>query len=127
MAGTKTLLLVLLIFLLVIAAGMAESDPDNSENATRIEIEIEGRHLVGEDNVFRVYQGMQVTLVVTSDEAASLHLHGYDIEFDLIPGKPATVSLIAHATGRYPVTSHGWGGGHEHGHQTLFYLEVYPK
>ena len=126
MAGVKTQLCVLLAFLIIIAASAAEPESGKSQNVT-IEIQIQERHVVGDKNTFRVYQGMRVKLVVTTDEAASLHLHGYDIEFNVTPGKQATVSLTAHATGRFPVTSHGWGGGHDHGHQTLFYLEVYPQ
>jgi heme/copper-type cytochrome/quinol oxidase subunit 2 len=124
---TKLIAPLLLIFLFVFVANASEPQPDISASVKSIEIRIEGRQVVGDSNVFRVDQGTQIELVVTTDEAASLHLHGYDIEFAVTPEEPATVSLTAHATGRYPVTSHGWGGGHEHGHQTLFYLEVYPQ
>ncbi len=127
MQETKSIAPVLLAFFFVIAANATEPEADVSPGVQSIEIQIEGRKVVGDNNVFRVDQGTQIELVVTTDEAASLHLHGYDIEFAVTPEEPATVSLTAHATGRYPVTSHGWGGGHEHGHQTLFYLEVYPQ
>jgi hypothetical protein len=34
--------------------------------------------------------------------------------------------IEAYATGRFPITSHGWGEG-GHGHDALTYLEVYPR
>ncbi len=80
-----------------------------------------------ENNVIRVTQNDNVELVWHSDEKTKLHLHGYDIEFELTPEEPVVISFKAHATGRYPITSHEFGGKHDHGHETLLYLEVYPK
>jgi FtsP/CotA-like multicopper oxidase with cupredoxin domain len=77
-------------------------------------------------NVIRVTMGDRVTLSWTSDEAGSLHLHGYDIEFEVGPGRTETMTFLASATGRFPITSHGFGGEEGHGHKALLYLEVYP-
>ena len=97
-----------------------------AEGINRIDVTIEQRKIKGE-NVIRVTQGETVELVWHADEPARLHLHGYDIEFDVAPDEPTVTRLTAHATGRFPVTSHGFGGGHDHGHATLLYLEVYPR
>ena len=97
-----------------------------AEGINRIDVTIEQRKIKGE-NVIRVTQGEIVELVWHVDEPASLHLHGYDIEFEVAPDEPTVIRLTAHATGRFPVTSHGFGGGHDHGHATLLYLEVYPR
>jgi hypothetical protein len=102
--------------------------PDEVASAVqRIEITIHNRRVVREDNVIRVTQGEKVELVWTTDESASLHLHGYDIEFNVTPLAPTPVAFIAHATGRFPVTSHGFQNQQGHGHDTLLYIEVYPK
>ena len=79
--------------------------------------------------VLRVKQGDQVELKWQTDEKVDLHLHGYDIEKTATPGKPVIMKFTAKATGRFPVTSHGFGGakGHSHGSGALFYLEVHPK
>lgn len=90
-----------------------------------IDIRIENREIVG-DNVIRVTHGDAVALRWITDEAAELHIHGYDIRFDISPDEPAEVEFSAHATGRYAVTSHGFGDEHGHGHETLVYIEVYP-
>ncbi|MGH8496562.1 MAG: hypothetical protein ACREVN_10560 [Gammaproteobacteria bacterium] len=94
------------------------------DDIQRIEIAIEQRAVADDARVVRVTQGDRLELVWTTDETVQLHLHGYDIELEVTPDVPAVMSLTAHATGRFPVTSHGFGGGH--GHDTLLYLEVYP-
>jgi hypothetical protein len=109
---------------LVIAAAPLQAS--YAEDSNRIEVTVEQRKIKG-DNVIRVTQGETVELVWHADEPARLHLHGYDIEFDVTPDAPTVIRLTAHATGRFPVTSHGFGGGHDHGHATLLYLEVYPR
>ena len=93
-------------------------------NVARVEVEVRDRQVVGAD-VVRVTRGERVEMTWTSDEPASLHLHGYDIEFQLQPGEPTALTFDAHATGRFPVTSHGFAG-EDHGHETLLYVEVYP-
>lgn len=130
MPGPNPLLIVFYISMMVIASAGANADdkldaPDF--NRTRVEITIEDRKIKGDKNVFRVYQGEHIELIIVSDETVSLHFHGYDIEFKVNPEEPAIVPFTAYATGRFPVSSHGWGDQHEHGHQTLFYLEVYPQ
>lgn len=91
-----------------------------------IEVGIENRRAVAPGGVIRITEGDVVELIWTSDEAAELHLHGYDLEFDVRPGEPASIVFEAYATGRFPITSHGWGEG-GHSHDALTYLEVYPR
>ena len=82
-------------------------------------------------NTFRVKEGQVVELRWMTDEDVELHLHGYDVLVKAKPGTPVVMRFKAHATGRYPVTVHGFGGKHSHGdghyEKTMLYLEVYPK
>ena len=48
----------------------------------------------------------RVTIQVTSDTADEVHLHGYDIEKELEPGKPTTLSFVADQTGIFEVELH---------------------
>lgn len=89
------------------------------------DLEIRDRRVVLDGEVVRVNKGDQVIMRWIADERVELHLHGYDIEFELVPGEPVEQAFEAHATGRFPVTSHGFGDEHG-GHHTLLYLEVYP-
>jgi hypothetical protein len=91
-----------------------------------IHLEIQDRQVQLESDVLRVTQGQTVNLVWNSDEAGKLHLHGYDIEFEVSPDEPTIVTFRARATGRFPVTSHGFGGDPGHGHDAMMYIEVYP-
>jgi len=68
----------------------------------------------------RVTEGENVQIHWTSDETAKIHLHGYDIDVKAEPGETVSMKFEAHATGRFPITLHGFG------HHTLIYLEVYP-
>lgn len=109
-------------------AGLAAAQQPTEAGADTptIEIRIEKREVVGE-SVIRVTRDQRVELVWQTDEAAELHIHGYDIRFDISPEAPARVDFAAHATGRFAVTSHGFGGEDGHGHDTLLYIEVHPK
>jgi hypothetical protein len=90
-----------------------------------IEVRIENRKVVAPNEAIRITLGAVIELRWTSDEAVKLHLHGYDIELHVRPDEPAAMVVEAYATGRFPVTSHGWEDG-GHGHDALTYLEVYP-
>ena len=95
---------------------------------TVVDVRIENRRVVAPQGAIRVVQGDVVELRWRTDEPAEIHLHGYDKELRVRPGKPASMSVTARATGRFPITSHGWGAnGHGHGHDVLTYLEVYPR
>ena len=86
----------------------------------------------GGASTLRVVQGDRIELRWTSDEVATLHLHGYEVEATVAPGAPATMVFEAYATGRFPIVAHGFGksGGSTTTPQrekTLLYLEVHPR
>ncbi len=97
-----------------------EAEPD-----VRIEIHIVNREVVG-DQLIRVTQGQIVEMTWTTDEETQVHIHGYEIHIPTSPDTPAKVTFEAHATGRFPVTSHGYGDEYGLMHQMLLYFEVYP-
>ena len=117
------LLLTLLFFFIPVSIN-ADSD---EEAVKRIELVISERKVQRAEKTIRVTQGESIELVWQSDEIAELHLHGYDISFEVSPKAPAIVTFEAHATGRFPITSHGFGGQKGHGHEALLYIEVYPR
>ena len=113
-----------LLYFFVAVSITADAD---EEAVKRIELVISERKVQREEKTIRVTQGDSLELVWKSDETAELHLHGYDISFEVSPEAPAIVTFEAHATGRFPITSHGFGGQKGHGHTALLYLEVYPR
>jgi hypothetical protein len=116
-------LLVLWAALAVPAGAMAG---EGSPAVRRFELVIHDRELTSEQRTIRVDQGDLVELTWITDEAVELHLHGYDIAFQVSPAEPGVVTFEAHATGRFPVTSHGFGDETGHGHAALLYIEVHP-
>ena len=50
-----------------------------------------------------VRKSRNVTLIVTSDIADEVHLHGYDISRDVGPGRPARIAFRARLTGRFEI------------------------
>lgn len=115
-----------LIVLLLCNLGVSVAQPAESES---FDFTIKKRSIVGDIKTIRVTQGRQVVIRWNSDEATVLHMHGYDLKIEVKPGAVAEMRFEAHATGRYPVTSHGFGeksGGHGH-HGTLLHIEIYPN
>jgi hypothetical protein len=52
---------------------------------------------------FSVRRGREVVLVVTSELADHVHLHGYDLMADVAPGAPGTIRFTADAPGRFEI------------------------
>jgi hypothetical protein len=78
----------------------------------------------------RVNEGDVVTLLFTSDRALLLHLHGYELEWRVEPGTPASVTFTARLTGRFPVHAHDAGGrahANANAETALVYVDVYPR
>jgi hypothetical protein len=93
-------------------------------------IEIQNRTVPGDIGVIRVNLGDMVTLWWATDETATIHLHGYDIEQVVKPGVSTVFTFKAYATGRYPITVHSFGEpspGKAKEETPLVYLEVLPR
>ena len=105
--------------LLAALAGVAVS-----QGFTDVRLRIEHRQLVDSEETIRVAQGDHVRLHWTGDEPVELHLHGYDVTLELAPNETGVMTVDAAVPGRFPVTAHGFGGGHDH--HTLLYLEIHP-
>lgn len=114
---------------MVLLVGALTVQGDESR-ARRFALEIRGRKLVATPRTLEVKQGETVTLHWTTDEPVEFHLHGYDIEQKVAPGKAAVVTFKAYAAGRFPITAHGFGAhAHKGGHDesVLAYLQVQPR
>ncbi len=91
------------------------------------EVDIRQGHVPKDMRTIKVEQGDMVRIRITSDEAVSLHLHGYDIEKAVKPGGVAEFSFEAFATGRFPINVHDGQQAGGHDEPTLLRLEVYPR
>ena len=74
----------------------------------------------GEPRRLTVEQDERVRITVRSDDTTdTAHLHGYDVERELAPGRPARFSLTAKDTGIFELELH-------HSQQTIAELRVQP-
>jgi len=116
----------LLLSLAVLVTGC----PGSSSKEESFNIKIQDRAVTDDMALIRVYQGDMVTLWWTTDEVATIHLHGYDIQQVVKPGVPTVFTFKADASGRYPITAHGFGEtalGKAQKETALVYLEVLPR
>jgi hypothetical protein len=93
-------------------ASSAADTPSASSSAAeeqRIEVEVAGGEVSGDTGRVPVPEGTHVTLVVTSDAADEVHVHGYDIESELEPGKAAELNFDATTPGVFEVELHEAG------------------
>lgn len=75
----------------------------------RIEVQVTGGRVSGDTGRVRVAPGEHVTLVVTSDTADGVHVHGYDLAAELAPGEPAEIEFDATVPGVFEVELHEAG------------------
>ena len=54
----------------------------------------------------KVKKGDRVVLVVRTDSGEAVHLHGYNIEKDVVPGQPVRLPFTASIAGRFEVELH---------------------
>lgn len=68
-----------------------------------------GKRTAGSDTI-EAAVGETVVIEVTSDVADELHLHGYDKELMLEPGKPAKLKFTANIPGVFEIEMHEFTG-----------------
>jgi FtsP/CotA-like multicopper oxidase with cupredoxin domain len=69
-------------------------------------IQIRDGKVVGGTAAIKVTKGDKVTIVVSANAPDDVHLHGYDIEKPVEPGKPATFRFTADIEGIFEIESH---------------------
>jgi hypothetical protein len=75
----------------------------------RIEVQVTGGQVTGDTGRVPVATGTHVTLVITSDAADEVHLHGYDLQAELTPGEPAELTVDATIPGVFELELHDAG------------------
>jgi cupredoxin-like protein len=90
----------------------------NTTSVTRIEIK-NGRAVGGIKKIV-VQKDQPIRIVVSVDKPQPVHLHGYSIEKEIKPGKPATYSFRAKNEGAYEMESHA-------SNQKVAILRVEPR
>ena len=81
----------------------ATTAPVAAPQLTRINIEVRGGSPVGGVARVEVERGRRIELVVRSDAADHVHVHGHDLVADVGPGQPASFRFRATIPGRIEV------------------------
>jgi hypothetical protein len=85
------------------ASPTAAESPTGAAATQTIRVRYAGGKVSGVDAVVKVKRGSTVALVVTSDTADEVHLHGYDKSADVSKGGTATITFTATLAGRWEV------------------------
>ena len=96
----------------------------------RVVYKIKEQRISAKPPTLKVKQGDSLLIEWSSDEAVSIHLHGYDVLLKLTPSIPGQMKFVAHSLGRFPVSAHAQGKeqhGKQHAEVPLLYLEVLPQ
>jgi len=88
------------------------------------ELEIHSEGPTSKPTVLAVRQNDRVVLLVSSDKPVQVHLHGYDIESNVVPNVVTSLRFTATATGRFPIEIHSREPLKQ---RPLAYLEVRPQ
>jgi plastocyanin len=91
------------------SASTATAAAPTAAAGQRVEVTVTGGQVSGDTGRVPVPAGEQVTLVITSDVADEVHVHGYDLTADLVPGQPAELSFAATIPGVFEVELHEVG------------------
>jgi hypothetical protein len=89
-------------------APSAPEPPPDAEDQPQVAIELSDHAVVGGGQPVEIEaaKGDQVRFVVDSDQPDDIHVHGYDIERSVAPGKPAKFSFKADIEGIFEIESH---------------------
>jgi len=79
---------------------------DGPDKAPPQSIELTDHAVPGGAAEINVTKGQVVRFVVSSDAPDDIHVHGYDIERSVAPGKPARFSFKADIEGIFEIESH---------------------
>jgi hypothetical protein len=92
------------LFLLVGVVGgyIWVNQPSAPITSKRIDVTVTGGTSMS-PSTWTAHQNDRVIINITSDTTGEVHLHGYDIAFDLIEPGPYTKTFTADKTGDFPI------------------------
>ena len=85
------------------------ADPSGEQADVTINVTVANGKVNPSGDSIKVTAGQTVLITAVSDAADQLHIHGYDKELELAPGKPASVKFTANMKGTFEVETHESG------------------
>jgi plastocyanin len=106
---TGAIVVAVVAFVIVQSGGSDGNDGSGSDTKTSTTtIALAGNDVESAPRTIAVTKGDTVHIVVTSDKPNTIHLHGYNIERQAAPGKPARFDFKADMEGVFELESHTW-------------------
>ncbi|MGZ4591769.1 MAG: cupredoxin domain-containing protein [Actinomycetes bacterium] len=91
----------------VSSTGSTSGSP--SSKAVQISVSVKDGKVSPATHRVKIAKGSQVRLIVTSDVDDEAHVHGYEIEKELMAGQPTTIEFTADQQGLFEVETHESG------------------
>ncbi|MDX6261981.1 MAG: hypothetical protein QOH84_3669 [Kribbellaceae bacterium] len=85
------------------------ADPSGETADVTINVTVANGKVNPSGSSIKVKAGQTVLVTAISDADEELHIHGYDKELELSPGKPASVKFTANMKGTFEVETHKSG------------------
>lgn len=86
------------------ASSSGSSGPGSGNGAVKtIKVAVRGGKVVPSTHREKVPEGDTVRVVVTTDIADEIHVHGYDLKKDVAAGKTGTIDFVADQSGVFEV------------------------
>jgi ABC-type glycerol-3-phosphate transport system substrate-binding protein len=85
------------------------ADPSGEQADVTINVTVANGKVNPSGTTIKVKAGQTVLVTAVSDAADEVHIHGYDKELPLTPGKPASVKFTADMKGTFEIETHESG------------------
>ncbi|ADB30751.1 hypothetical protein Kfla_1656 [Kribbella flavida DSM 17836] len=85
------------------------ADPSGEQADVTVNVTVANGKVNPSGQSVKVQAGQTVLITAVSDAKDELHVHGYDKELALEPGKPASVTFTANMKGTFEVETHESG------------------
>ena len=92
--------------LLLLAGACSTTTTPTASGPVTIAVTIANGKVSPSGAKYDVSKGSTVTINVTSDSADIIHVHGYEIEKDVVAGTPLVITFTADQTGSFEVETH---------------------
>ena len=85
------------------------ADPSGEQADVTVDVTVANGKVNPSGATIKVKAGQTVLVTAVSDAADEVHIHGYDKELPLTPGKPASVKFTANMKGTFEIETHESG------------------
>jgi hypothetical protein len=112
------------VAVVAVVIAVSGGDDKSDSNSTTFNLELKNAALASGPKTMTAKKDSTVRIVINTDAPDQVHLHGYDIEKEATPAKPAVLEFKANIEGSFELESHT--AEHEGKEPLLGHLHVEP-